>query len=80
MGIYHYTFVQVHIMYNTKNEHYGFWVIMMWQCRSIVDEKRECTILVSDIDTRGVCACVGTGDTCQYSALSSHFLVNLKLL
>ena len=51
----HYTFVQIHRMYNTKvnlNVNYGLWVIMLCQCRLVSCNK--CTLpLVGEVGNGG---------------------------
>ena len=55
---------------------YGFWVIMMFQCRLIHCNK--CTILVGDGDSRVGYACVGAGYIWEISVPSSPFCCKPK--
>ena len=76
VGTHHYTFVKTHMMSNTRsyvypNVNYGLWVIGMCQCRLISCSKY--TTLVWDIDSSGICACMGVGGIREFSPLSFFF-------
>ena len=68
------------------NINYGLWVIMMFQCRFIICNKR--TTLVGDIDNEGGCALAGAGcweggcpeDTWEISVPSSQFCCEPKIV
>lgn len=58
---------------------YGLWVLMMCQCRLILDKK--CSTLVSDVDNGGGGADMGAEGTWEISMhLLFIFVANLKLL
>lgn len=50
---------------------YGFWAMMMYQCRIIGFNK--CAPLVQDVDRRDGCARVGAGSIYVLSVSSSQF-------
>lgn len=61
-----------------SNVDYGFWVIMMFQCR--FNNCNKDTTLMGDADNEEVCACMGAGGVWKISVPSAQFSVNLKLL
>lgn len=70
----HYTLVQSHRMYNTKDStvNYGLWMITVCQYRLMGDHRG--TTLVWDVDSGEGCECVKTGSvgslcTCHLSLL-----------
>lgn len=59
---------------------YGLGVIMMCQCRFILDKKMDNTILMSTVDNDSDYACVGTRGMWEISVSPSSFVVNLELV
>lgn len=72
-----YTSVQTHRM-NASSEHYGLWVIVMYQYRFI--KYKNYVILVGDVDDRGGYGCAGQGIYGKSLYLPFSSAVNLKLL
>lgn len=61
----------------TPYVNYRLWVTKMYQC--MIVNCKKCTPLVRDVESRGGCACLGTGVYGKPTNLLS-FAVNLKPL
>lgn len=79
VDICHYTFVQIHRMYNIKTSvAYGLWISMMYKCRLILSKKKS-TILVSDVYNGEGYVFVRDGDILKSLYFPFNFIINLKL-